>query len=585
MLRRLRLVNYRAFRDFTVTFPPSARLVGPNSAGKSTVLTALRVADAFLRVAHARKPDRRFVDHERGYNAYTISLSDFPSLQESLRHEFRPAEVRLELTWNTQNALVAVWPEPDEYDDVPFGYFYLRLRDGGQPSGTAAVRLAFPRLGIIPIMAPLENTEQVLTEEYVRRNVSTPLASRHFRNHLRLLQAARELDSFIAFATPWLPGIAIEGLESHGSDQGPNLDLYISEQGSRVPKEVIWAGDGIQIWLQILFHLYRLRNDEVVVLDEPDVYLHADLQRRLVHLLESSSSQTIVATHSAEIIAESPKSSVVWIDRSRKRATAVADEALLQKLSDSLGSQFNLKLARAMRSRVLLLVEGEDMQILRRLGKTLELQRLVHEDGIAIVQLQGYSKNDQVDSLKWIVKDFLEDAVACRVILDRDYRSNAAVERVVSRLAAIGVNAHVWRRKELESYLLEPASLSRASGADEPWIRASLGDIYADMEEDVFSQMLEERQREQVDRQHSREPITAKFTREFKLCWQKEDWRAAVVPPKAALARLNERLQLARLRPVSFERLSAVMTVDEIPVEMKRVLHDTERAASGEDGT
>ena len=65
------------------------------------------------------------------------------------------------------------------------------------------------------------------------------------------------------------------------------LDLYYTEAGRRTEKELVWAGDGVQIWLQLLLHVFRLRERDVVVLDEPDVFLHPDLQRRLVWLLES----------------------------------------------------------------------------------------------------------------------------------------------------------------------------------------------------------------------------------------------------------------------------------------------------------
>ena len=49
---------------------------------------------------------------------------------------------------------------------------------------------------------------------------------------------------------------------------GEGLDLFYSESGSNKPKEIFWAGDGMQIWLQLLLHVYRLR-DADVALDLP----------------------------------------------------------------------------------------------------------------------------------------------------------------------------------------------------------------------------------------------------------------------------------------------------------------------------
>jgi len=80
------------------------------------------------------------------------------------------------------------------------------------------------------------------------------------------------------------------------------IDVFLREAGDRTPKELFWAGDGMQVFVQLLVHLYRLRDSDVIVLDEPDLYLHADLQRRLVRLLENTAAQTITATHSSEML-------------------------------------------------------------------------------------------------------------------------------------------------------------------------------------------------------------------------------------------------------------------------------------------
>ena len=69
------------------------------------------------------------------------------------------------------------------------------------------------------------------------------------------------------------------------------------KQTVRFQKELVWAGDGLQVWLQLLYHVYRVKNFDSIILDEPEVYLHPDLQRKLVHLLEATCRQIILATH------------------------------------------------------------------------------------------------------------------------------------------------------------------------------------------------------------------------------------------------------------------------------------------------
>jgi hypothetical protein len=104
------------------------------------------------------------------------------------------------------------------------------------------------------------------------------------------------LDAFIEFASPWLPELRIRDLVTrYGEKDDLELDLFYVEPGRRAEKEIFWVGDGIQIWLQLLLHVFRLRHQDLVILDEPDVFLHPDLQRRLVRLLDALDPQAVTA--------------------------------------------------------------------------------------------------------------------------------------------------------------------------------------------------------------------------------------------------------------------------------------------------
>ena len=147
MLRQLRLRNFRSFRNFSISFGNGAYLVGPNNAGKSTVLTTLRTADVLLRYAQQRNPSLRSVHRDKYYVAYPISLSDFPALLESVRYDFRGEEASFELTWDSGARLTAVWPELGQNrDETPF--FYLEKQPGMQVRTVAAARSTFAGLGV-----------------------------------------------------------------------------------------------------------------------------------------------------------------------------------------------------------------------------------------------------------------------------------------------------------------------------------------------------------------------------------------------------------------------------------------------------
>jgi predicted ATP-dependent endonuclease of OLD family len=220
-----------------------------------------------------------------------------------------------------------------------------------------------------------------------------------------------------------------------------------------------------------------VRDCGTIILDEPEVYLHPDLQRRLVHLLESTGRQVIVATHSAEMIAESDGRLTAIVDRTRRRANRQRSDADYEMLSSTLGTAFNLRLAKALRSHVAVFVEGQDMTILRRFAQTLKLPLLAAESGVTIISLNGYTNWGQIKQFKWLCDKLLPNVIETFVILDRDYRSDETRQAVLDRFRLARIAGHVWQKKELESYLLNASVISRFSGAPEGTITKWLNKI------------------------------------------------------------------------------------------------------------
>jgi len=578
VLKSLRLVNFRGFIDFTLTFSEGAYLVGPNNAGKSTLLTAIRLADALVRFAYRRRPDVSETDRGIRVVGYPISLREFPALRDSIRYEFGTDETRLELTWRNGARLDAVWPDESDEDRSPF--FYLTQATGAAVRAPVQARASFPALGVIPILGPAEHTEKLLDDAYVKQNVSGRLSSRHFRNQLIALKDTGQLDDFLSWAEPWMGDLTFDDVVVSIEEDGAVVRAFFYEGGSRVPKEVVWAGDGIQVWLQLLLHIHRVRDHETVVLDEPEVYLHPDLQRRLIRLLESTDRQIVVATHSSEMVAESDGRLTVLIDRSRRRAVRPRGDSEYEKLSSMLGTAFNLRLAKALRSRVVVFVEGRDMSVIRRFASTLRLAALENEQGVTVLPLNGYSNWQQVEPFQWLTGSILPEALTTFVVLDRDYRSDGSRADVMTRLREVGVNGHVWMRKELESYLITPAVIARISGASERLVQDLLAEIVAGMETDVFSRMLDEQLRSQVTATQHAVSVMSVFKPEFDRRWAEPEFRLSSSPPKQILAHLNDRLQATGHKAVSVSGLARAHRSGEIDSEVVDLLSSINLAAT-----
>ena len=130
-------------------------------------------------------------------------------------------------------------------------------------------------------------------------------------------------------------------------------------------------GHGLQMWLQTMWFLARVQGAACVILDEPDVYMHPDLQRRLIRYLKRRHEQVIVATHSVEMMADVEPDDVLVVDRKRSSSGFASDTASVQRLVEHIGSVHNLQLARLWNARRCLLVEGRDVKLLSVVHRTL----------------------------------------------------------------------------------------------------------------------------------------------------------------------------------------------------------------------
>jgi hypothetical protein len=192
--------------------------------------------------------------------------------------------------------------------------------------------------------------------------------------------------------------------------------------------------------------------------------------------------------------------------------------------------------------------------------------------------MQGFDRWEHVEPFHWLLRDFLSNSVRVFVVLDRDYRLDVEVEAVIARLEGAGVRPHVWLRKELESYLLEPSALARLSGLDVADVDDQLRRITAAIADDCRSQWLASYQR--VYRPSGDSPATLLKRGFDELSPFLEDltWRLRRFPPKQILAMFNETLQGRGLKALSAPRLATNLRRHEIADEIASLLDEVEAA-------
>jgi ABC-type multidrug transport system ATPase subunit len=86
--------------------------------------------------------------------------------------------------------------------------------------------------------------------------------------------------------------------------------------------EAAHFGHGLQMWLQIVWFLVRTEENNIVIFDEPDVYMHPDQQRKLLELVRGKFTQCILSTHATAILDECNEDEVIQLDRAVSKSVA-----------------------------------------------------------------------------------------------------------------------------------------------------------------------------------------------------------------------------------------------------------------------
>ena len=224
MIQRVALRNFMAFERFRLDLRGDAFLAGPNNAGKSTLIRAVRTSAQMLRIAFRRNPTEAFYDGREQVLGYSFAGTQVGLDAPNLQHEFREVETRMSVRFRGGGVLTAVWPESEDDDS------FFHLQDGRvSVNNVRQARDAFPGIGVVPVLSPVDADEELLTPKYVRDNLDGRLASRHFRNQLQLLLDApppRDFDAFREFAHHGTPELRIRALRNHREKKKVVLDLY-----------------------------------------------------------------------------------------------------------------------------------------------------------------------------------------------------------------------------------------------------------------------------------------------------------------------------------------------------------------------
>lgn len=454
MLQRIKLENYRCYKHHEVDFRELTIIVGKNNAGKSTLIEALRlislVTSRYKKLAFSTAP--AFSNIPKQYYGVKPSLKGLEFSFESIFHLYGPPPAKITAEFSNNSSIELFIDDTKTIHAVIWG-------SNGRPvqSRSAARNLDLPQINILPQIAPLLKYEKPLYGDYVKSNVFSSLASQHFRNQIQYLNEHYEEFEKLSELTwnnlrirEFINGSKIE-------EQNPTL---LVQDGDFVA-EIGWMGHGLQMWLQTMWFLARTRMSATIILDEPDVYMHADLQRKLIRFLKSSNQQIILATHSIEIMSEVEPENIVVIDRQREKSIYCSNFPAVQKIVQHIGSIQNIEMARLWAAKKILIVEGGDVSILKRIQNILFKDSNEPFDMIPNMSIGGWGGWSYAIGSKMLLKNAGDSSIDTYCLMDSDYHSEKAIGKRYADAEEKHVRLHIWKKKEIENYLLVPEAILR----------------------------------------------------------------------------------------------------------------------------
>jgi len=568
--------HFKGLDSFSLSLQSINILVGPNNCGKSTIISAFRLLDVALRRARTRNPElTRGPDGETF--GYPIPKESSPISLENVHTNYADLDSGIVFKLSNGSQLLLHFPKGGEDCTLIARSKTRAVRTAG------AFRTSFPlALAIVPVLGPLEHDEELVEAETVERNRSSHRASRHFRNYW--YHFGEGFDAFAQLIVKTWPGMSIERPQKVDA-LSRTLHMFCFE--GRIARELYWAGFGFQVWCQLLTHTFTAADATILVIDEPEIYLHPDVQRQLLSILRDIGPDILIATHSTEIMSEADPSEIVVVDKSRRSAHRLRDIEEVQSALELVGSIQNITLMRLARNRRILFVEDdEDFIILRRFARVLGLVELASGADITAVPSGGFSSWERVTGTGWGLQKALGSVILIAAVYDRDFLCEDEVKSIIETLEKQITMAWIHPRKEIENYFLvlpalqralESAVRERSARTGEPipvveMVERILRRVTAPMKNDTLAQYIDNRNRFLRSGHKHPATLTAETTAWFEEKWRKIETRLEIVPGKSTLAGFRQTVQSLYSVTITDARIIGSFKPEDIPPDLVTLL-------------
>ena len=567
MLSKLVLRNYRCFENSEISFRDVAVLVGNNNAGKSTLVEALRiVGECAQKFKHAKyvqaPPELALPATTRGFYMKLDALRiDLRTIVYRYRNDVF-AEIK---AFFSNNTCIKVFLS----NDLVFSI----IESNGQmiTNRSLAIKQGDFQLHILPQIGLIREEEKLLSHDTIINDMSSRLSSRHFRNELYMYRD-QYFDTFRSLAQETWPGLRIDDISY---EYGETINLLVTDNDYAA--EIGMMGSGLQMWLQIIWFISHCPKSGTIVLDEPDVYMHPDLQRRILFLVKQRFAQTIIATHSVEIISAVEPRQIVTVDKKSRKMQYANNYKAVQDVISNLGSEHNLSLVRLGNAKKCVFVEGKDIATLRKIQDILYPNAPVSVDQLPTVALGGWSRFNEALGAARLFYEETKGDIKTYCILDRDYHSDEEIHQLYLQADENHLVLHVWSKKEIENYLLAPKALARVAGIKQEgqeWdefqegLFHELDGLYTNIEGSKLNELCK------IDRSKTPSIYLPEVRKWLASNWGTLEGRLSIACGKDVISIVNSWIKEKYNKSSSRSKIIAALRPEDIPFEMKQVISD-----------
>lgn len=460
MIKRLELERFKKFAHTAIELTNFSVLVGENSSGKTSVLQAINLAlNAFSR-QKLYSTDENGITKPRRKG---VGCTQLPGILNEDFHELYYAK-KSRSGKSGGNTIGAEIYLIDEFDNR-FGIQVSSLFGGYNLTPLSKV-------SEINNSPTLHEKEALLISGFVGLVSSEEKAlSLSLRNRLRDGRASEIIRNLLLDTKEIVPdnfkklvdrlshdfGFVVDDV-SFDEANDINVHAYYDEQinGAKIPFDFCSSGSGMMQVLQILTSIYRYCpiSSSVVLLDEPDAHLHANMQVALFNSLREIQKelniQILISTHSTAIISAANPSEIIPISNLSHIEPLTRTEEVDDVISERIDSY---ELSKAKVNGVLVFFEDKNIDYFLRCDQVLNSHCLTGLRTVAI--LTGRTKDDKLPfSIKPVLKELLNREISIFVIRDRDGLSSDIVGTVIAHADEVEINYHFLQNYEIESYLL-----------------------------------------------------------------------------------------------------------------------------------